>query len=339
MNSCKEEILQVLEEEGGIWRSNTSWISVKCPFCDHSSSKSHFHLHLDANSPMIFKCFRARCSVSGVLNKKIARKIGINNKRLLDYIDKEFLRHSRYKSSNEYYSNIPDEDYFDDEDYMGLLGYLSDDTEEYFKYRTNMSAREFQYEFRICDSMTYFHKYNKKRIKTDRIDWLIKLESMGKKFIYFFNDRYSFFMYRQINGDMKGKMSLVKAELIYKHKPYLIDNSNKKVEYEIPTIYIAEGVFDIANVYFHLMMRDTGYYIASGGFASTKNIILDIAKYIYMPKVVIMSDSDVGIEVYKKNILPKVTKRISSLDIYYNKKAKDVGDIKEGISLRKYKLK
>lgn len=339
MNQFKEEILQTLKDNDGIWRSSSNYVSVKCPFCDQSSSKRHFNIHIHDDAPMIFRCFRARCGVAGVLNKKIARRLGINNKRLLDYIEGEFVKSSKYKTSSEFYSNEYDPEV--DEDYVGLLGILSDDTEEYFKSRTNVSAREYQYTFRICDDLHYFYKYNKKRIEFKRIEWLLKSEDMGNKYIYFFNDRYSMVIYRQTNGDRKGKLSLVKNNILYKHKPYTIERSDGMFDItkDVKTLFIAEGVFDIINTYFYLGRNVNGHFIASGGFSATKNIIMDYSKYNYKPHIIIISDDDIPIDVYKKWILKNTDKRISHLDIHYNKNAKDVGDIKTGINLISYKLK
>lgn len=339
MNNLKEEILQNLKDNDGIWRPSSGYISVKCPFCDQTSSKRHFNICIQDDSPMIFRCFRARCGVAGVLNKKIARRLGINNRRLLDYIEDEFVKGSKYKTSSEFYSNDYEPDI--DEDYVGLLGMLSDDTEEYFKTRTNTSARENQYLFRICDDLHYFYKYNKQRIDYSRIEWLLKSEKMGNKYIYFFNDRYSMFIYRQTNGDRKGKISLMKRNILYKHKPYTIERTDGMFDItkDTKTLFIAEGVFDIINTYFYLGRNVNGHFIASGGFSATKNIIMDYSKYNYKPHIVIISDGDVPLHVYQKWILKHTDKRISHLDIHYNKNAKDIGNIQEGITLVSYKLK
>ena len=140
--------------------------------------------------------------------------------------------------------------------------------------------------------------------------------------------------YREIDGDRKGKMSLVDNvyDRYIRHKPYYFTSDKN------PTLYIAEGIFDIINTYFYTGNRK-GSYIASNGFASTRNILYEFTKYIYLPDVVILSDNDVPIEKYQYFLRGQLGNRMKSLKILYNENDKDIGDIRSGIKYKQIRLK
>lgn len=309
---------------------NTAWLECKCPFCDSNSKKRHFNILIDRNQPLIFRCFRASCGRSGVINKNMARTLGITNSMLLEDIENDYLTTSKTKLSSSYYVN----DFIDDYTYEVELHDLRDDTKEYFYKRTGIKIDKYKSLFRICDNMTQFVKDNKARFDSRKLYFLLKLEENDHRFIYFFNDTYTMVFYREIDGDKKGKISLVDNvyDRYVRHKPYYF-STNKT-----PVLYVAEGIFDIINTYFYVGNKK-GNYIASNGFASTRNILFEFTKYIYFPDVIIMSDEDVPIEKYLWFLKGRLGDRIKSLKIIYNELDKDIGDIRNGIKQNVIRLK
>lgn len=309
---------------------NTAWLECKCPFCDSNSNKRHLNILIDRNQPLIFRCFRAGCGRSGVVNRNMARNLGITNSELLEAIENAYLSTSKMKLSSSYYVN----DFIDDYTYEIQLQETTEDTNSYFYKRTGVKLDKYKSLFRICDNMKEFLKENKDRFDSRRLYYLTKLEDEGNRFIYFFNDTYTMLYYRQINGDKKGKMSLIQNtyDKYIRHKPYHFTTD------KTPKLYLAEGIFDIINTYFYVGNKK-GNYIASNGFASTRNILFEFTKYIYFPDIVIMSDSDVDIRKYTTFLKGQLGNRIKSLTIIYNENDKDIGDIKNGIKQNKIRLK
>ena len=343
-NPLKQEIYDILEQrEDSIISPTSDWVNMKCPICDGNSDKHHFYILMTDNGPMMCNCFRAGCLYKKVLDRKMARVLGIRKPELLDYIDKERMMNKRYgKSAVEYHSNALEFE-LDDPNYIGPLGEISDEVEAYFYKRTHKSAREYQQLFRICSDIEYFFKYAGRKTPEDtkkRIRWR---EKRGK-YIYFFNDTFTMLQYRQIDGKMKGKMSLVKSDnKLLKHKPYIIPKEPISEDNGV-NIVIAEGVFDIINTYLYFSKKeDTGYYVTTTGFASTMNVLREMTKYHYMSRITIMADSDVNIKKIRSLLLlnkrNNIDDRISSLEVKYNEKGKDVGDIEERVSIKRYKLK
>lgn len=340
-NTFKKEIEDFLFSKYDAKKSSDIWVNIKCPYCDANSSKRHFYVCMDDNRPMVYRCFRASCGVRGVLNRKIARHLGIVSTHLLEFIDKEYLTNSKFIKDVDYYRMSLEES--DDPDYRGLLGDISDDVEEYFYERTGHSAKEYQYIFRICSDIKYFFKYPGKGIDKDIKKKIYALTKNGK-FIYLFNDTYTMLYYREIDGDRKGKLSIVTSDYLYKqHKPYTILRG--EMDYgKDNKIYIAEGPFDIINTYLHFSNNEEAYYVATTGFTSTKNILKEITKYIFKPDVIIMSDSDVIITTYKNMLTNRknnniLLNRVNRIYIYYNESGHDVGNINEKITLKKYRIK
>ena len=95
-NTFKKEIEDFLFSKYDAKKSSDIWVNIKCPYCDANSSKRHFYVCMDDNRPMVYRCFRASCGARGVLNRKIARHLGIVSTHLLEFIDKEYLTNSKF---------------------------------------------------------------------------------------------------------------------------------------------------------------------------------------------------------------------------------------------------
>ena len=315
------------------YRKSTGWLTTKCPYCDAESKKSHFNIKLVDNEAIIYKCFRATCGIGGMLNKKILRKLGISNSKLIEDVENEYLKYSNFHKSNTYYEK--------EDNYK--LGEISNEAEDYFKSRTNKSIYEYQKVFRIVTNLEEFVRLNRKKIKHSKLNFLLYHERNGKKFICFLNDRYTMLYYREIYGDnLKGKVSISNStDITLKHKPYALvrKGSIKMHEKGSATLFLAEGPFDIINTYLYLGTDVDATFIASTSFNASKSIIMEFSKYKYLPYVIIISDSDIDIQTYRYKILKYIDNRVSHLVVLYNEFYKDIGDFKYGFKLKKINLK
>ena len=337
MTKLQETVLNYLYkyDEKAKFRKSRGWVTVKCPYCDTSSNKSHFNIQLKEGQPIIYKCFRASCGVGGVLNKKVARKLNISDTKVLGELDDMFLANTKYHTSNEYYAK--------EGNYK--LGEINDVCENYFKLRTGASATMYQNKFRIASSLEEFVRLNSKKITfMNNIKFLLEAEKHGRDFIYFFNDRYTMLYYREINGlDIKGKVAINKnSSILLKHKPYSVVHTGKASKLHnkgSDTLFLAEGIFDIINTVLFIAPEVTGTFIASTSFEASRSIIQEFSKYKYKPYIVIISDSDIDLPLYKFKILRYIEKRISDMLVLYNTVAKDFGDIRYSMKVERFKLK
>ena len=93
------------------------------------------------------------------------------------------------------------------------------------------------------------------------------------------------------------------------------------------------------NSYLLAFPNTNGVFVCAGGAASMRTIISEFTKYHYRSRIWVVSDKDVDISLYKRYLLKKVDSRISEMCVFYNKLAKDIGDISTGINLEKTTLK
>ena len=323
--SLRDEIREYISEgmDSKIWKS-TGWVSIKCPVCDHNSKKHHLSIQLKEGTPIIYKCFRASCGIGGIMDKNMARKIGISNSKLLADIDDEMLKFHKFKDNIEYHKS---------EKRFSTLLTNKKNVEDYFYDRTHVNLVDVQDKLRIFTDLNDFYKKNKRYIDYDKIKYFLNLDR-NSDFIYFLNDTHSMILYRELKDNgRKGKIPLVNTDNSFKtHKPYAFKN---KGEYKIHkknsnTIFLAEGTFDIINTYLHLAKDIEGYFVASGGFSQSYRILKNFSKYYFKPVVIISSDNDVAVEYYRYKLLPRIRKRIGKMILLYNKNGKDMGDLRDG---------
>lgn len=312
------------------WNPNSKYLDCKCPYCDETTSKKHghFHIYLNEGSPMYYNCFRASCGRKGVLNRKVAMDLGLDDPVFLKLIQKTYDSNVIVDSTKKFrYKGLHDI----------VLGDIIDDAAEYFKKRTgHVLTEELQKKFRICCSINKFVENNKDQPKLD-IDALkylrYKENVLGNKYIYFFNETYTMLFGRQINGDEKVKLSIINStNPLLRHSNYWFEGDGRESYNDRDvenTLFLAEGVFDIINAYFHIYKEYRGIFMASTSFTSTSHIINNVSKLVYKPDIVILSDSDVDIKVYTRFIYKRLNKkRLGDMYVVYNTEDKDLGDYK-----------
>lgn len=307
---------------------NTGWLACKCPYCDHASNKRHFNIQLKDGEPLIYKCFRASCAVSGVLNRKVSRDLGLDNPAFLKLIHKSYNENIKLEGTKKTFlhgvSNIN-------------LGIIDKEVAQYFKSRTNTTlTKEIQEKFRIATSMKSFYEKNKhvENLNHNRLLDFVYSENRGKKFIYFFNSKYTLLVARQINGDQKIKISISNENnKLKEHMPYIF-RSDGEIPYNNTTaedtLFIGEGTFDVINAYLHLYKSYKGTFMASLAFPATRKNIDIFSKYTYKPDIVILSDGDIDMWYYTKAMLKKINKnRCNNIYVVYNNRSHDLGQVED----------
>lgn len=334
-NDVRDVIREKILENGGKWHRNTRWLQLKCPKCDGHSKKSHLWIHLSDNSSIVYKCHRASCGIHGLLNKSMAKEIGLTGSELLEEIDNEYLKFIGKREVNTYYKNKNEINYLEEES--------NEEVKEYFLSRTGKELTdELKNDFRIFTNLNEFYEKNKDYIEYSSIKRYLYYHK-SKDYIYFLNDTFTMVLYRQVNGEDKGKFSIVSNTNTRTHKPYgfkvLIKDSNNRLHKpKSNTLIIAEGPFDILNARLSATGRLAGQYIASGGNSQIFKIVKEFCKYYYKPVIVIFSDNDVDINFYKYRVLRVIKKRVDRVYVIYNNKGKDIGENPKEWDLKSFEI-
>ena len=316
-------------------KGDSKYMMCPCPVCDGSDTRTRDHLHIliSDNAPLVYGCFRATCGIKGVVNKTFARKLGIRNSELLDILsDESNVKGSRmYKAT--YFNNgklrIPDK--------------VDDECSVYFYKRTGKSLTyEIQKKFNIFTNLAEFAELNKNNIDYYKVNKYV-FHHKKRKYLYFLNETGTSLIYRSIDNKhefSKGRINLVEPQDKFReHKPYGFRITKSKPKNRLkktqPTLFIAEGPFDILNTYFVDNEEINGTYISSAGNVRMISIIREYIKYNRNSAIYIYADNDVPPTVYKKKLSKFLKDRVDEVYLVYNTLSKDIGDIQKPIKLKK----
>lgn len=324
--------LTEIDNKARFWR-NTGWLSTKCPYCDEHSKKRHFNIRLKDGLSIKYKCFRASCGVEGLLTRKVAIQLGIKDQEVLKEITKESFRSSEDFDTRGYYKN----------NIQYILGTPSKEAMDYFIKRTKLDLIDNQIFYKIFTSMDYFIKINKIK-PTNGMKFIRYKESENHKFIFFLNSNNTMIIYREIDGELKGKVPIIETDEEGIHMPYIL--KRKEGQYirededneDRNQLFIAEGVFDIINIY-NTFSSQIGTFISSNGFSNINSIIKDFVKYNYKSNVIILSDDDINPKVYKYRHLKSIENRVNHLYVLYNEDFHDYGNLDEIKNIKRIVLK
>jgi len=295
-------------------------IIVRCPWCEWGTVKKHYHLHIGKNIP-VFNCLRAGCNESGSI-KKLIRKLTGGNFELSRFVDSQLIQNYNQLKVKK------------SEDNLKLRKFIVPPINrkafpkkiDYLKYRFHYAPVNF-YDIHglILDPQEFF--------QINRIE----VDAQLQKSIYYLQEGYVGFLlenhtsivFRNINPNEKRfrfrKITLQKIPLLdyYKlsHNTMKCQNSN--------TVVISEGIFDIfdAHLFNYMGLTDTAYAFYCALSNKFSALLKSIAYFdnIYRPNVVILSDSNVKIEYYKR--IRRFLKHLcNQVNVYYNISGGDFGD-------------
>jgi len=302
---------------------------LRCPYCGHTSSPGKRHMYVSVTPPYMFHCFK--CEVSGVLNGKSLKDFKVFDGNLQLRILETNKTSNKAKTYTKKYS--AKELNFGIENKRTLLSNLN-----YFNLRYG-----FKYEIKdikylvekykiIFDPLTFFKKNN---IKYS--DELNKKFDFSKS-IGFVSSDSKFGIFRDTSGTQKIRYSNVRfnPDDMESSKIYTV-GTNINLLTEKVTIVMTEGIFDIIGVkeHFYKDIDEDYIFVATCG----KSFDLAVNKFVRMGfldfDLIIYSDSDVNINMYKEIKEDSVFLKNKRITIYYNNLEKDYGIPKDRIELRK----
>lgn len=320
---------------------NDSQLAIRCPFCGDSvknPQSTHFYIKINMreDEPILFHCFR--CDVSGILTPSVLRSLDLNNLHL----NSALISYNNYAVKNKNYEIVVKDNELD---FKVPIPDENDERnikkKEYIENRLGIKTTfEELAGLKTILKLGQFLKYNKIEKITVSKEKAIMLH---EDYVGFLTTRNEFINFRQVFPNNKGrryeKYSIFN-NLDNTRKFYTIPNeidilSNKKI-----TINIAEGVFDILGIYYHIYEKERKnmiYTAACGsGFISVLKYFIKMGVFGNV-KINIYSDSDRNVSFYKP-LVKELKPWVDDFKIYYNELSKDYGVTKDEIRLVKKKI-
>lgn len=325
----KEEVRELLLSQEP-HQDNGDEVVIRCPVCGDSiksDTSTHFHIKTDLDDdsmPLVYHCFR--CDAAGVLNSDILKDIGIYNLSLNSSIkayNKQALKSLEKRGYTKYADkvniNLPYPQNLD----------LAEKKRQYISKRLGLSlSLEELVALKVCFNFADFLRANEINKLNVSKEILSKLHHNYVGFISTNND---FIQFRDIIGkEQKFRYYNydVFKTLDKSRNFYSIPNKIDLMTTDDIHIVLAEGIFDILGVFYHVYDCKTENMIYSAvcgcGFASVIKYYLRkglTGKNIHFT---IFSDTDKAPEFYSY-IYEETKDWVGSITLCYNIKNKDCG--------------
>lgn len=303
-------------------QSGDEWFDVRCPFCGDSdtSDKPHLSIRIPKTDDIFyFQCFQLKCDVHRYPKYSDFIRLGYTNLQLLE----QFSKSSQIVSYEKKILDISEG--------MKYPVAINKVCEEYIKKRTGIIKSHYPM-YKIVGNVPEFIKLNELNEFP-----LTKFNLTEDNCIGFLNKGNTRLNVRKINKKEFRIVDLVKAKRMFEEHmdfEYRTENFDYKRE---PVIVITESNFDRINSI--KQVGEEGLYITGLSFLGIFRVFKKYSKKYHDVRWIIISDNDVDISKYKKNILNKYDYRVKSLEVWYNTKEKDIGDISKPIEFIKHVLK
>lgn len=332
----KKEVEERLLQTRHAKRINKNQIALRCQFCGDSKkdpNKTRFYVQINAdddNKPIVYYCFN--CNVSGVLTPSVLRTFDISdlqlNSSLTTFnkkVNKTAYKHlggSETKLNLEVPRDINQTGIRSKVDYLnGRLG-------------LSLSFKDWC-DLKAVISLQSFLEHNKIDRVTTNKNTAIQLNN---DYVGFLTVKNEYIIFRDTtNSNQKRYFKYsVFPELETPRKFYAIPNTIDITSDKPITINMAEGVFDIIGVYYHIFNQNTQnqIYVATGdsGYSTVIKYFLSLGLIGENITINIFSDSDRNQYFYYK-VLTEMSPWVNKINLFYNAKAKDYGVPKPMIDL------
>lgn len=315
----------LLENKGGKMQGGQEWISLTCPFCgDSISNKPHLNVRIPRHDNIFYlMCFQPDCDTHRFPRAQDIITLGFTNLKLIEQFSKESIhikvekRQIEYMDGVKYPTDIPSA------------------IEQYIYKRTEIPKSMYAH-YKIIGNVHQFLKDND-YINQNTKDTILN-RFQDNNIIGFLNSGKSKLQIRNLNKKEYIPYTLVSSKT---HK-FLDEHAEFESvlrEFDLkkyPTIVISEGNFDRLNA-MKLVDKD-GLYITGMSANGLYRVFKKYSKKHYYVKWIIISDGDIPIEDYDKRIVKPFGYRIRSLEVWYNTKGKDFGDLSEEYDIKKVVL-
>lgn len=307
-------------------------LGVRCPFCgDSRKDPRHYHLNIrinpDDDMPLVFRCLR--CNTSGILNSELLAMIGASSSEygmeLKKYNKLSCKKNGIIINKKGINLKIPEVKITDK--VKQKHAYIEE------RLGLNLDIQELANKKVVYDFIELM-KYN----KIDKLNGTMeKIISLQNEHVGFLSARNDFINFRNIMGSKN-------RYYIYKLRPtidttgkfYIMPNKIDPFSDKMTTINIAEGVFDILGIYYHIFNKreDNIIYTAINGAG-----YMNVLKYIMSCGILctvninIFSDADREPDYYNR-MIKQLSPFVNQIRLFYNDIGKDYGVPKDKIKLK-----
>ena len=333
----KKEVENRLLQKKYAHRINKNQIALRCQFCGDSKknpNKTRFYVQINAdndNLPMLYNCFN--CGVSGILTPSVLRTFEITDLQL-----NSALTNFNKKTTKNIYKQIGGNDtaklnfrVCTSAQQVGIVKKY-----EYLNKRLGLNLPISRwFELKTVFSLQSFLEYNQIDTVNAAKNTAITLNN---DYVGFLSVKNEYIIFRDTTN--ANKMRYYKYSIFPNienaRKFYVIPNSIDIVTSEPVIINIAEGVFDILGVFYHINTQNTHnqLYVATcdSGYTSVIKYFLGLGFIGDNIIINIFSDSDHDVYFYKR-LVEELSPWVKKINIWYNTKSKDYGVPKEQIEL------
>jgi hypothetical protein len=339
--SIKEMIIDQLKGVRRFHRTSLNQYAMRCPLCGDSKkdpSKTRFYLKIDTTNelPIVYNCFN--CDSSGILTPDILRAMDVNNLSL----NSNLLKFNKMSIKSI-------------QKRVGISKKKLNVKVPTPIYNKRNELKKLYIEKRLGLELTFAELVRLKCVfsleEFVKVNDIEKL-TVGNKMANMLNDYYVGFLttnneyinYRDCTNN--NQYRYYKYALLPSYdettKMYNIPTQVPVLTTEIITINIAEGIFDILGIYYHIMNKEeyNNIYMAvcGCGFMSVIKYFIRIGLIGNNITINIYSDSDKEQSFY--DTLFKYAKQwFGEINLIYNTKSKDYGVPSKYIDLYKINIK
>lgn len=326
-----------LEDHYNGKQGSREWMKCDCrTICNACTNKKYkpFYISVTGESPIYMKCFKISSDINRFATPADFEAFGFRDTEAIKLL---VDRNNRMKIKHLDTSTRP----IIVNDYI-----MSVSQENYWKKRTGKvpDMSELSYYRFICDIDSVMNE-NFEPESEEYTAYKTTGIRPGKTGCTFLTSDYGMVSYRGIDDGKKIKFNISKN---------VSHGYTLKRGEEVKSIVIAEGIFDIINIYNIFAYMNDALYCASLGFNSFENDIC----YWYqqhcdtVEQLIIFADSDVkmsyGHFTYKSFAINNLIKRLSErlgedafkkIFVCYNAKGKDFGDLSSPIEGERVEIK
>lgn len=307
----------LLTQKNGKMQGNQEWITMRCPFCgDSASGKAHLNVRIPINDNILYMiCFQPECDVHRFPRVQDIVQLGYTNLEALEEFSKESLFIKISKKNIEYNEGIK---YPQD---------IPETVEKYIYNRTQIPKSMYSH-YKIIGNVKDFVKENN-YIDPIVKDTILERYKNDNDLVGFLNAGKTKLQVRRISKKEYLPYTLVssgKMRFLDVHAEF----ENIHTEFDLkkhPVIVIVEGNFDRLNAM--KVVNKPGLYIAALSADGIYRVFKKYSKLYRDVTWIIISDDNIPRSDYEKYIARPYGYRIKRLEVWYNSKAKDFGDMQD----------
>lgn len=317
-------------------RINRNQIALRCQFCGDSKknpSKTRFYVQINAdndNLPILYNCFN--CGVSGILTPSVLRTFDITDLQL----NSSLLTFNKKTTKNLYKQIGGSETKLNFEVPRTANQTGISKKYDYLNKRLGLTLSLSEWlNLKVVFSLQTFLEHNKIDVVNANAETALTLNN---DYVGFLSVKNEYIVFRNVTESNKPRYYKysIYPNIENARKFYSIPNSIDIISESPVIINMAEGVFDILGVYYHINNKnlDNQLYVAvcDSGYSSVIKYFLGLGLIGKDIIINIFSDSDHDVYFYNK-LLKELTPWVGKINIFYNRKSKDYGVPKDMIDL------